>query len=242
MKAEKWKSWGLTMKGPKHFREGLPNQDAWLARHYLRGDVLVVSDGLGSKPKSHLGSRAACRATAAAARIYFESPATPVQDFLLLVHSLWLVMIDGDDAENFGATCLFAVRSRGEILLAQLGDGLIGLCKTNGETVLVSEEKKDSFANITSCLGKTHQSEQWRALRFDAEDCEAVALMTDGISEDLRAESQTDFVRELYLSHKDLAPGPRSLELRRWLRKWPVPGHFDDKTVSCLFKSEVQDG
>lgn len=128
------------------------------------------------------------------------------------------------------------------MLLAQLGDGLIGFCKTNGETVLLSEEKKDSFSNLTSCLGNKHQSDKWRTSRFDAGDCEAVVIMTDGISEDLRADRQTDFVREIYHSHKDLASRPRSLELRRWLRKWPVPGHSDDKTVSCLFKGEVQNG
>ena len=64
-----WRSWGHSMIGPLHQKNGLPNQDAWLARHYSWGDVVVVSDGLGSKPHADTGAKMACRAVCEAAKL-----------------------------------------------------------------------------------------------------------------------------------------------------------------------------
>lgn len=235
LNAKKWRSWGVSTIGPQHARAGLPNQDAWLARRYAWGNVLAVSDGLGSRPRSHVGARAACRAVAAAARITQRGSATHVPRLLSLVHALWAGSIDADDLGDFSATCLFALRCRGRMLLAQLGDGLVAACRRDGEVILISELKEDSFSNITSCLGSQHEPQSWRTAELAAEECQAVLLMTDGISDDLLPEMQVDFVREVHATHRDLSPGYRGKELRRWLGAWPVPGHADDKTIACVF-------
>ncbi len=55
---------------PLHVKAGIPNQDSWRARRYKWGNVVVVSDGLGSKAHSDHGSKAACLAVFEAARNY----------------------------------------------------------------------------------------------------------------------------------------------------------------------------
>ena len=65
-----WNSWGASVIGPLHVKAGIPNQDSWMARRYKWGNVVVVSDGLGSKAHSDHGSKAACLAVFEAAKSY----------------------------------------------------------------------------------------------------------------------------------------------------------------------------
>ena len=88
-----WRSWGHSMIGPLHQKNGLPNQDAWLARHYSWGDVVVVSDGLGSKPHADTGAKMACRAVCEAAKFYQKNTSAPLEELTRLIHAMWLIFI-----------------------------------------------------------------------------------------------------------------------------------------------------
>ncbi|MGK0290454.1 MAG: hypothetical protein ACI86H_001913, partial [bacterium] len=73
-----WKSWGASVAGPSHLKLGIVNQDAWISRHYSWGDVVVVSDGLGSRQQSDLGAKAACLSVLEAAKVYQKHPNTKI--------------------------------------------------------------------------------------------------------------------------------------------------------------------
>lgn len=236
MSGDKWTTWGATMIGPGHLRLGLPNQDAWIAKHFQWGDVIVVADGLGSKPKSDLGSKAACLAVIDAAKLYHRLPETKIEDLLKLVHLLWTMHIAPNSPDDCATTCLFAIRNDKTIFLAQLGDGMIAASKVGGEMLLLLDSKEDSFSNVTFSLGANHFHERWRTSIAVSQDCDAIILCSDGISDDLLPEKRDDFIRELAQYYKTYSPKDRTMELHRWMKDWPVPGHSDDKTIACLYK------
>jgi len=234
-----WNSWGVSVPGPMHLDLGLPNQDSWMSRHYRWGEVVAVSDGLGSRPKSEIGSQAACLSVFEAAKAYWKNPEAKIEDVLRLVHSHWLINIAPYDPSECSATCLFVIRTDGRCLLAQLGDGLIAACGTGcSESHLLSDSKHDSFSNFTESLGQKFRPNQWQCRTLPAEGLNSFALCTDGISDDLIIERQIDFAHELFRTYSKCGYQKRTWEVYRWLKDWPVPGHSDDKTIACLFRKE----
>jgi serine/threonine protein phosphatase PrpC len=227
------------MIGPSHIRLGLPNQDAWISRSYSWGNVVVVSDGLGSRPKSDVGSKAVCKSVIEAAKHYHNCPEAQIDDVLGLIHSLWLMKISPFEPDECCATCLFVIRFNGKCLLAQLGDGLIAVCGNgDNESIFLNDSKQDSFSNLTFCLGHKFRPEQWKTSTIQSDQCQAVILCTDGISDDLLPNKQSEFAKEIYLSYRNYSSCQRINELHGWLKNWPVPGHSDDKTVACLFRKD----
>lgn len=239
MKKRLWRTWGASRIGPGHLRLGLPNQDAWLAQQFNWGEVVVVSDGLGSRPKSDLGARAACYAVVEAARLYHNCARAPVQELLRLIHALWLLKIGPHAANDCCATCLFVIRRKGQCLLGQLGDGMIAVCGDNSEqSILLQADKQDSFANLTHSLGAAFNPEHWQTGSISTEQCQAVVLCTDGIADDLLPSKQSQFARELVTVYGSKSPRQIKQDLDNWLKHWPVPGHSDDKTIACLYHKE----
>ena len=236
-KQNTWDIFGESVIGSAHRKNNIPNQDAWIGCHFDWGDVVAVSDGLGSRPKSDLGAKAACESVVEAAKAYHNCPDAKIENILRLVHSHWLVKIAPFDPNECLATCLFVIRLNGKYLLAQLGDGLIAVCGKKGDdSILLNDSKQGSFSNLTYSLGQEFRLDQWQTRTVRTWQRNAVVLCTDGISDDLLPEKQSDFAQELYLSYRDCSSHKRTNEIYRWLMDWPVPGHSDDKTVACLFR------
>lgn len=232
-----WNSWGASVIGPLHVKAGIPNQDSWMARKYQWGNVVVVSDGLGSKSHSDHGSKAACLAVFEAAKAYQSNPEANFDDILRLIHSNWLVKIAPYTSFDCSATCLFAIQMEGVITFGRLGDGMIiALGKIEENHLILSDNKQDSFLNYTNSLQQEFKCSHWETATIDSAACSAVVLCTDGISEDLLPEMQTNFAGEIVIEYAAMQPYRRAFEVRSMLKKWPVPGHSDDKTIACLFK------
>lgn len=232
-----WNSWGATVIGRSHTKAGLPNQDFWMARRFKWGNVIVVSDGLGSKPHSDHGSKAACLAVFEAARTYQNSPDAKIVDILRILHANWLVKISPFSSSDCLATCLFAIQIEGVITLGRLGDGMIiAYGESEKSCLTLNDNKQDSFSNYTNCLQQEFNADHWDTATVDSAECRAVILCTDGISDDLLHESQIIFAQELYSTYANVASKERKKDLKRWLNDWPVPGQSDDKTIACMFR------
>ena len=115
-----WSRWGASVIGPMHVKNRIPNQDSWMARQYKWGNVVVVSDGLGSKPHSDHGSKMACLAVFEAARAYQKNRQSKVTDILRLIHANWLVNISPFSASDCSATCLFVIQIGDQLTLGRL--------------------------------------------------------------------------------------------------------------------------
>jgi len=242
-----WNSWGASVIGPQHAKAGLPNQDFWLARRYKGGNVIAVSDGLGSKPHSDHGSRAVCRAVCEAAKHYRKNPPADVVDLLRHIHANWLGQLPPHAVSECSATCLFAVRSHGRLTLGRLGDGMIVVHgESPRDSFVLSEDKEDSFANCTHALGSELRPREWETVTIEEAQCKAVLIYTDGIVEgiamdgDRGPESHLEFTRELSSQYMALSPGDIRKDLKKWLGQWSFPDNYDDKTIACLFKQEGQ--
>jgi len=235
-----WKSFGVSVIGPKHIREGKPNQDSWTTAHHTWGDGIIVSDGVGLETFSEYGSDAACRAAVCAARAYSNKTETE-QSFLSgRIKSNWLSFIAPLESHDCSATCLYAFRfSDGTIKLGMLGDGLIAVLKNDDTVLRFTEDKTDSFSNLTSALSKNITSSGWRFYTVQENFCQAVLLCTDGVSDDL---TDTDsFVRDFVAYTVNSACISASRNTRIMLENWPTPKHSDDKTIACLFRKELDD-
>lgn len=232
-----WNSWGASVIGPLHVKAKIPNQDSWKARRYKWGNVVVVSDGLGSKAHSDYGSKAACLAVFEAAKSYQNTPYANIADILRLIHANWLVKIAPYSSIDCSATCLFAIQNEGTITLGRLGDGIIvAVGKTDEHHLILSDNKQESFSNYTNSLRQEFKPDQWETATINSATCNAVVLCTDGISDDLLADSEMDFCIDLINEYSFLTSKNRTKQLIKMMNEWPVPHHSDDKTIACLFK------
>lgn len=235
-----WKSFGASVCGPGHVAAGKPNQDAWASFHHVWCDGIAVSDGLGSKPLSGFGSQAACFAAEQALRAC--SNRTEIDDEFLSngIKTNWLARIAPLEPRDCAATCLFGVRlGDGVIRLGMLGDGLAAVLKVDGSIVSLSEDKSQSFSNITAALTPSASSKEWRHLSLQEAECDAILLCTDGVSDDL--ENVDEFVKGFIEAHRALATVSANRHTRSMLENWPTPMHSDDKTIACLCREEVVD-
>lgn len=235
-----WRSFGASVIGPAHVANGMRNQDAWASFHHTWGDGIVVSDGLGSKPFSDLGSRAAC---VAAARAIYSVHGTSEIDRTVLserIKTKWISFLAPLTPRDCAATCLFAFRlNAGMVHMGMLGDGLLAAVRADGTIASLSDDKSAGFSNMTAALSPDVIAENWRWLSMPEKDCQCIFLCTDGVSDDLS--DATGFVREFCAAHRCLSSLSASRRTREALEKWPTPKHSDDKTVACLVREEVDD-
>jgi serine/threonine protein phosphatase PrpC len=224
---------GASVPGPAHIVAGLPNQDAW-GHTTVRGHrVVVVADGLGSRPKAQDGSKAAVAAVPEALRTWLRHPDAPVEILLGLVHLLWRARLAPSEPEDAATTCLFAaIAPDGSGLVAQLGDGLV-LIDDGDEAAPLGQRPDDSFANQTLALGVTRRIGAWHWRRL-VPGTRRLMLCTDGVADDLLPDRYPALLDWL---EQDLLPLPSQ---RRWramareLRDWPTPRHTDDKTIAFI--------
>ena len=230
-----WEAMAVSVRGPEHVREGKPNQDACLVRRNLKTVLAVVCDGLGSRPHSGTGARAACRATADAVRHWAGSPGAPTELLLRAIHSLWSIRVQADGRDASATTCLFAaIASDGRLVIAQLGDGLVTLKKLDGCITL--EPSADRFGNETTGLGISTDVRDWR-VHVEPRSIApmAVLLATDGVADDVLPEKREAFLDCLLSDFATTREGTRSRAVAAELRSWPTPHHRDDKTVAVLW-------
>lgn len=232
-----WNIWGASVIGPLHVKAGIPNQDSWMARRYKWGNVVVVSDGLGSKAHSDYGSKAACLAVFEAAKSYQNNPDANIVDILRLIHANWLIKIAPYCVHDCSATCLFVIQIEDIITLGRLGDGIIiALGETDEKSFFLDDDKNFSFSNLTDSLQQDFKPNQWETITIKSAEYNSILLCSDGIADDLLPEKNILFAQEFYTAYADLELKKKKTDVKRWLNKWPVPGHSDDKTIACLFK------
>jgi serine/threonine protein phosphatase PrpC len=232
-----WKSYGASVRGPGHVATGEPNQDAWASFHHVWGDGIVVSDGVGSKPFSNVGSDAACFAAKHAACAWRDDPYTAPDVLFEHIRSLWLSSVAPLAPRDCAATCLFAFRLRDMLHVGMLGDGLAAAIRSDGSILSLVEDKSHGFSNITAALSPDISPQDWRYMSLPADECVAVLLCTDGVSDDL--DNADGFVTGLVEAYRPLAAVSASRHLRQMLRNWPTPRHSDDKTIACLCREEA---
>ena len=201
-------------------------------RGHRGGWFLAVADGLGSRPLSHVGSKAAVRTAYRSLRdgLFEHPPREAIQDF----YRDWLDALHGREPCLMATTLLAASCSQeGHCVIVQLGDGL-ALYRSRSEFGVLSNGR-EGFANETAALGVTKAFSAWRVVEVDlVEPGDSVILMTDGLADDLVSERLDEFSRMLMreISKRGRRRGKRWLEQQ--LEAWPTAMHADDKTIGMI--------
>ena len=236
-----WKSFGASVRGPGHITTGQPNQDAWASFHHAWGDGIVISDGLGSKRFSNVGSDAVCHAVEHAVQTCCDQTDLDHDVLSSRIKTNWLSRLHPLEPRECAATCLFAFRrGDGVIHLGMLGDGLAAAVMSDGSVVSLSEDKSQGFSNITVALSQNVSSNEWKYLSLPEVDCTAILLCTDGVADDL--ENVDGFVSGLVEAYRVLATMTANQHIQEMLENWPAPKHSDDKTLACLCREEMTNG
>ncbi len=225
------------MIGPRHQRNGVPNQDALIRFGGAYGDGMVVCDGMGSKPYADFGARSACKTIPQALQIWLNEPHATDEQLLRLIHIVWNMKVQGKGANDCATTCLFAFApaSGGEILLAQLGDGLaVYHSAEHGLRRLTPDV--GGITNRTTALGVATSLEEWHFARIPAADDATILLATDGVSNDLLQETIGEFTFGLRDQLQNLTAQQRTAFLKNELQNWPRPEHSDDKTIALMWR------
>lgn len=228
----RFKAYAATVTGPRHQRLHQENQDAVLVRIWRDQWLAVVSDGVGSRLHADIGSQMACASVCHIVRgSKFNEPD---RSLILSIYRNWLDRLGHIEPDDAAATCLFAWGLRtGETRLFQLGDGAIFYHTNRFGSIKNSDEMK--FSNETTGLGISRKMSDWMCDRVTLTDpTHAVALMTDGISDDLVNEEQLLPILHTSLNKKSPRLG------KKWLKKqlydWDTPHHTDDKTIALVYR------
>lgn len=224
---------GATVTGPRHLSRGEDNQDSCVLRGCRGGWIAAVADGLGSRPLSGVGSRAACRAACDRLK---RAGATDTQEMLAEVHRDWVAGIASLTADEAATTLIMAmVDAKGNGIAAQIGDGL-ALIREGGRFRRLTPARM-GFGNMTDALTAVHRPELWVWADFSlAEPGDGIALMTDGVADDLDPDGLPAFLDALGgdVRRRGRRRGRRWLETE--LTDWATPMHSDDKSLVAIFR------
>lgn len=234
-----WRGFGETEIGPLHQRLGLPNQDAYHLELETEPKLIALSDGLGSKPLSHLGAQAVTRAVVRLAEHCINEVMLDPLALIELFHAYWLEELQGIDIEQSRCTALFAIVLGEQTFIAQLGDGdccIITSHKNKQQVRFLTDKDDDLFANQTYSLCKELQASQWQYCMQPTAELDACFLVSDGIADDLALEHRSGFYLELLSQYLQLTDDQVKADARRWISQWPVTGHSDDKTIVALYR------
>lgn len=223
---------GISIQGGYHEK----NQDSFACRNVDGAYVAAVSDGLGSKKTSEIGSRALCESACeiVSGHRYEMEGMTPAS-FAEMVHQRWLEKMEPHQISDCYATMLLLLVLPGKILATRLGDGFVSVW-ADGETRVLFDRKEDHFANETDCLTEEFAIEKLECLEMPYTRFHGGILCSDGVEignmTDLEIASFTrDFIGE-YRSY----PEEKLLsEVSGWLKDWTGT---DDKTLAFVLTEE----
>ncbi len=223
---------GVSVKGSYH----QINQDFFIAQRIENGFVVALSDGLGSKKTSQIGSKAICESVVEEAVALKQSLAdiTP-SEFISNVHSRWLEKIPPHTINECYATILALVFYCGRLLALRLGDGFIGFWTNNGVHVLF-DRKENYFANETDCLTELFSIELFEFVEYEISELNGGVMCSDGIAiGEMQENDLKSFTKDFVEGYNTMSVDEINKDIESWVKDWQG---IDDKTLA-YFISEV---
>lgn len=220
-----------SLKGKGHELNGVVNQDA--VGYYLNnyGHVLVVSDGLGSKSESDIGSKVLVETVNKVVALTDDK--TDMPSFIKLLSILWKINIKDDPSEYACTAVVVIVYSSGQVRCLQLGDGIAVI--KDGEDYYELSASKDVFSNMTIGMNKSKLSD-WQSLQFERKSKLQLMLATDGISDDIEDGQHLQFMQSVIGNFT--RKNGRYKPVKYWNKvvkfivdNWTCPNSIDDKTM-----------
>lgn len=218
---------GVSLKG-EHFR----NQDCYCCLHMETHTLLVLSDGLGCKKLSDIGSKAICSIVY---KLVKDAPeiVNNIHSLIEIAHNEWVNKLSLFDLYDCGATCLICIIKESVVITAHLGDGFI--CVLDDNSHFISKGQEKDFINETDCLSKRFDIDKWTINLFSYNKNLTVVMCSDGIY--INENDDVDilnFCNDFTLEHKDFSSDIIEKNIKLWLDEWQ--GN-DDKTITFYLTS-----
>lgn len=225
---------GTSVTGPSHIKNRIVNQDSFLWIKKRKYAVLIVSDGMGSKPFADVGSKKACEAVSLEIEAFVKNKkqSLSVLELFSQIVETWKKLILPHEAKDCSATCLFVFVTKHKILAARLGDGMICLLgKDETSSVVLSDNKDESFSNATQSLSDSAAANEFKYTFYERSSFRGIILSTDGISSDMENGKELSFADDLFSELRKMPSRKRIAFIQNMMENWPVPNHTDDKTL-----------
>lgn len=166
----------------------------------------------------------------------------PDEDFLDDIRDCWIEHIAPLEPRSAAATCLFGIIFDSMVWIGLLGDGCAAAIRDDGRVAILTDDKTGSFSNMTESLSATVPADKWKLACVPENECVAVVLCTDGVSDDIEgADNLRGFMKGFVESSYEMATVSATKAATDMLENWPTPKHTDDKTIACLLKKEAED-
>ena len=229
-------SGGISITGSYHD----VNQDSFISKPYKDGYIMVVSDGVGSKSLSHLGSKCVCESIYDVVSNYaFDFDVISFKDIVYACHEEWKKRLSDYDIKQCYATLLVAVIRENQIKAARLGDGFLAIYADEKVSCLY-DKKENYFANETDCLKEFLDREKIEIIELEYSKFQGAISCTDGIEIGTMQESDlTNFTKEFIDEYSNKDQEEVLTEIESWLKDWPG---IDDKTLAFVMEGEKIDG
>lgn len=189
--------------------------------------IIVIADGLGSAPMSHIGSRCMVES------VFEVMSQSDIDDIWAHISETWRSNLQGDLGQ-YDTTCKFICIDAGNVTMGSIGDGWLGFEGTGGYHEL---ENNSIFTNMTASICSDDVVGKAVVVDFDTDEFIAAGISTDGISEDMVRESRCEFIHDFGKASVD---DIRAIcnEIRSVMFNWPVESNKDDKTIVLIRKVE----
>ncbi len=223
---------GISIKGSYHNK----NQDCYASRNIGNAYIVVVSDGLGSKKLSELGSEALCQSACDILSEFREKIDDMSPElFTRLVHEKWLYKLRGRRVSDCYATMLIFLVLSEKIIAVRLGDGFVAFW-ADDEVRILFDQKEDYFANETDCLTENLVEEKIQCIEFPYRKFYGAILCSDGVGIGNMTENEIkrftiDFIEE----YRAYTEEELIKAIENWLKDWPGA---DDKTLAFALMEE----
>lgn len=224
---------GISIQGSYHDK----NQDSFICRKINNIYVLAVSDGLGSKRTSEIGSRILCEcACDVISENLDRAESIPVMEYARLVHLKWISNMSQYQIRDCYATMLLLLVMPERIMAVRLGDGFVAFWADDHIQVLF-DQKEDYFANETDCLMENFDETKAETLEIPYTVFRGGILCSDGVGiGNMTADEIKSFTKE-YIEEYCHYPEDKVIqEVEGWLKDWTGA---DDKTLAFIMSEEL---
>lgn len=226
-------SGGISIQGSYHDI----NQDNYYSGTFKNGYVMVVSDGLGSKRNSQIGSKMVCESVL----MVLDSPDSNElinckEKLIAAIHKKWLSCLKNYNISECYATVLFCIVTAEKIIAARLGDGFLAFA-TDEQSIVLFDKKEEYFANETDCMEEELNYSLWEFFEIRNESFIGAIACTDGIGIcPLDEQGYISFSKEFIEEYSGKELNDITEDIGGWLCGWT--GN-DDKTIAFLLGSKV---
>jgi hypothetical protein len=184
----------VTTIGRKHISRKVPCEDASFAMQKNGVSVVCIADGAGGKKYTHARFGSACAVKTISEiltdhfdALYSENREAAVRSYFMAKIRIAFADIiaekELDTLDQLSCTLLFVAVKDRRMIVGHLGDGLVVRISPSGLSPFsMPQNEKDG---TTFFITAGHAADYLRFIKTTVDDCHAVALMTDGVQDNV---------------------------------------------------------